>query len=157
MATFVQQLGGGNVFLDGGYVQGGYFLTGENTGYNKLMGAMDYNVKPHSEFFGIGRKKADLRLGCLGSWPRRWSWLDLSSTQGPGGQLRARPDRLSRLLFPRRMINPGVLNEPTIAAELVVEPVHARAVQLHPLDGADATTAAFTPPTSIALRFQTEF
>ena len=84
MATFVQQLGGGTVFLDGGYIQGGYFLTGENTGYNKLMGAMDYNVKPNTEFFGVGRKKA---ICGWGAWElaARWSWLDLSSTQVKAG------------------------------------------------------------------------
>ena len=39
------------------YVQAGYFLTGESCGYNKQMGALDYNVKPFKEFFGLGRGK----------------------------------------------------------------------------------------------------
>lgn len=55
VATVVNQAGGGQVFLDGGYVQVGYFLTGESCGYNKNLGAIDYNVVPYTNFFGTGR------------------------------------------------------------------------------------------------------
>ncbi|MBI2824554.1 MAG: hypothetical protein HYX69_07710 [Planctomycetia bacterium] len=108
MAQFINQRNGGLVFYDGGYIQAGYFLTGENTGYNKLMGALDYNVKPNSEFFGIGRKKM---MGGWGAWELagRWSWLDLSSTK-----IRAENYLAAPAVVPP-VINPGVLNEPTVA------------------------------------------
>src|SRR4029079_6376229 len=55
MGTLVDQLGGPAVYYHGAYVQAGYFLTGENCGYTNQMGALDYNVKPFREFFGLGR------------------------------------------------------------------------------------------------------
>ena len=38
--------------LGGWYAQGGYFLTGERCGYNKVMGVFDYNVKPNNPNIG---------------------------------------------------------------------------------------------------------
>jgi len=77
VATVVSQMNGPLVFLDGAYLQLGYFLTGENVGYNKYMGAIDYNVKPFTNFFGLGRDKG--RVG-WGAWElaTRLSYLDLN-------------------------------------------------------------------------------
>jgi phosphate-selective porin OprO/OprP len=40
----------GHQMLNGCYAQCGYFLTGEHAGYNKVVGVMDYNVKPLHKF-----------------------------------------------------------------------------------------------------------
>lgn len=80
MATTVSQLNGPLVFLHGAYFQCGYFLTGENVGYNKFMGAIDYNVKPFTNFFGLGRDKG---IAGWGAWELafRVSYLDLNGTK----------------------------------------------------------------------------
>ena len=113
IATSVNQMGGPAVFYDGAYAQAGYFLTGEACGYNKQMGALDYNVKPFSEFFGI-------KSGICGwgAWELagRWSFLDLSARNintanyiiGPPGS------PASNATTPPSS-NPGVLNETTVA------------------------------------------
>lgn len=77
----VNQQVGTPLFYNGAYFQTGYFLTGENTGYNKQMGVLDYNVKPFTEFFGVGRK-GSRRMGGWGAWEiaARWSYVDLSSS-----------------------------------------------------------------------------
>lgn len=108
MGTSVNQMGGGMVNFWGMYAQTGIFLTGENTGYNKLAGVMDYNVKPYSPFFGMGRKK---RIGGWGAWELafRWSYLDLSSTA-----IR-QENYLPALVGPPPSPNPGILNEGTVA------------------------------------------
>jgi phosphate-selective porin OprO/OprP len=79
MLVPVQQLGGPTVWFSGGYAQCGYFLTGENTGYNKAMGVMDYNCKPFSDFFGLGRHS---RMGGWGAWEvsTRLSYINLDAT-----------------------------------------------------------------------------
>ncbi|HEV3025041.1 MAG TPA: porin, partial [Pirellulales bacterium] len=79
VATTVNQVNGPLVFLDGAYFQCGYFLTGENVGYNKFMGAIDYNVKPFTDFFGLGRRA---RMGGWGAWEVacRVSYLDLNGS-----------------------------------------------------------------------------
>jgi phosphate-selective porin OprO/OprP len=84
IATVVNQTGGPQVLLDGAYFQCGFYLTGESCGYNKNMGAIDYNVTPISNFFGLGRH--DNFCG-WGAWEvaSRVSWLDLSG----GGNIRA--------------------------------------------------------------------
>ncbi len=154
LAQFVNQRGGGMVFYDGGYIQGGYFLTGENAGYNKLMGAMDYNVKPNSDFFGIGRKKP---LCGWGAWEvaARWSWLDLSS-------MHVRADNyvpgqtVAPTLVPPPIINPGVLNEPTIALNwwwnqyMRVQFNYIRSM-------VNSNNSGFYATNIYGLRFQTEF
>jgi len=154
MAQFVNQRGGGTVFYDGGYIQGGYFLTGENTGYNKLQGAMDYNVKPHSEFFGIGRKKW---LCGWGAWElaARWSWLDLSSTK-----IRADNYVPGQTTFPSAVpppiINPGVLNEPTIAVNWWWnEYMRMQFNYIHSMVNSNA--GGFYATDIYGMRFQTEF
>ena len=78
MATLVDQIAGPQVFYHGAYVQAGYFLTGESCGYNKQMGALDYNVKPFREFFGLGR---DQWFCGWGAWEiaARYSYVNLAS------------------------------------------------------------------------------
>jgi phosphate-selective porin OprO/OprP len=77
VATVISQLSGPPVFLDGAYFQCGYFLTGENAGYNKNMGAIDYQVVPFSNFFGLGRHSG---ICGWGAWEvaARVSWLNLN-------------------------------------------------------------------------------
>jgi phosphate-selective porin OprO/OprP len=77
IATVVGQTNGPQVFLDGAYFQCGYYLTGESCGYNKNMGAIDYNVTPFSNFFALGRDKGFCGWG---AWEvaGRVSYLDLS-------------------------------------------------------------------------------
>jgi phosphate-selective porin OprO/OprP len=79
MLVPVQQMTGPTVLFSGGYVQAGYFLTGENTGYNKAMGVMDYNCKPFTDFFGLGRHS---RMCGWGAWEvaSRLSYLNLDAT-----------------------------------------------------------------------------
>ncbi len=107
IATAVNQMNGPNVFYDGAYVQGGYFLTGEAAGYNKQMGALDYNVEPFQPFFAVDRGMCG-----WGAWEiaARWSWLDLSARNiDPANQVGLNP---SGTVPP--VINPGVLNESTV-------------------------------------------
>lgn len=84
VATVVSQVAGPQVLLDGAYFQTGYFLTGENAGYNKYMGAIDYSVKPYTNFFGLGRRRW---IGGWGAWELagRASYLNLY-----GGDILAR-------------------------------------------------------------------
>ncbi len=79
MATTVNQLGGSDVFYDGAYVQGGYFLTGENRTYNRTTGTFD-KITPFTEFFGLGRKN---HFCGWGAWEvtARWSYVNLNSSQ----------------------------------------------------------------------------
>lgn len=108
MATSLNQIGGPVVFYDGAYVQSGYFLTGESCGYNKNMGALDYNVRPFREFVAVGRGRGRRMCG-WGAWEvaGRWSYLDLRNIGvvtpvGAGAGNAASP-------------NTGVLNEGTLA------------------------------------------
>lgn len=154
MATFVQQLGGGNVFLDGGYAQAGYFLTGENTGYNKLMGALDYNVIPHTRFFGIGRNKGFCGWG---AWEvaTRWSWVDLSSTQVRANNY-VPGQTTAPTAIPPPVINPGVLNEPTVALNWWWnEYMRVQFNYIHSM--VQSNNSGFYATDIFALRFQTEF
>jgi phosphate-selective porin OprO/OprP len=54
LATQLNTIGFGQALLTGLYFQSGYFLTGEQAGYNKQQAVMDYNVNPYSQFFGLG-------------------------------------------------------------------------------------------------------
>jgi phosphate-selective porin OprO/OprP len=108
LASFVDQRTGAGIFYDGAYVQCGYFLTGEHCGYNKQMGALDYNVQPFSDFFALGRK------GCFGGWgaweiAARWSYLNLADNN----LLAA--NQLSAAAGPPASPNPGTLNSATLA------------------------------------------
>jgi phosphate-selective porin OprO and OprP len=130
MGTAVAQTGGPTVFYNGAYAQAGYFLTGESAGYNKQMGALDYNCKPFSEFFGLGSRKG---ICGWGAWEvaARWSYLDLQSDRirassyvgTASGGLPNGPAPPSGPLGTTAYLagpsvanpNPGVLNEGTIA------------------------------------------
>jgi phosphate-selective porin OprO/OprP len=108
MATLVDQVAGPQVFYHGAYAQAGYFLTGENCGYNKQMGALDYNVKPFKEFFGLGR---DQWFCGWGAWEiaARYSYVNLASTAIlPANQLSAGTG------LPTSP-NPGIINDATLA------------------------------------------
>ena len=120
LGTAVAQDGGPTVFYDGAYAQCGYFLTGESAGYAKNMGALDYNVKPFSEFFGLGSRKG---ICGWGAWEvaARWSYLDLQTDRiragnyvGTDRRWCSRPARrVPRGRAPPSRI-PGVLNESTV-------------------------------------------
>jgi phosphate-selective porin OprO/OprP len=120
VGTSVAQVGGPPVYYEGAYAQCGYFLTGESAGYNKQMGAMDYNCKPFSEFFGLGSRKG---ICGFGAWEvaARWSYLDLQSSRikasnyvgTTGGGLPVGPAVGTGPSATNP--NPGVLNEGTLA------------------------------------------
>jgi len=76
IATALQTTTVGTIFINGAYVQAGYFLTGEHCGYNRQFGIMDYNVKPFTEFFGLGRGKG---ICGWGAWElaARYDFLNL--------------------------------------------------------------------------------
>jgi phosphate-selective porin OprO/OprP len=66
----------GTIFLNGMYAQAGYFLTGEHCPYNRQFGVLDYNVKPFTEFFGLGKGKG---VCGWGAWEvaARYDFLNL--------------------------------------------------------------------------------
>jgi phosphate-selective porin OprO/OprP len=126
LGTAVAQFGGPLVYYGGAYAQCGYFLTGESAGYNRQMGALDYNCVPFREFLGLGRGR---RMCGWGAWEvaARWSYLDLQSNRinplnyqgaGPIDPATGLPTGLTAsnggtgpsVAFP----NPGVLNESTV-------------------------------------------
>ena len=118
--TAVAQYGGPLVFYDGAYAQCGYFLTGESAGYAKNMGAMDYNCKPFSEFFGIGHHRG---ICGWGAWELagRWSYVDLqtnrikASNYAAGTNLTTPGTSGGFLTGPSASNpNPGVVNESTV-------------------------------------------
>jgi phosphate-selective porin OprO/OprP len=104
MGTLVDQVAGPQRFYSGVYIQAGYFLTGENCGYNKQMGALDYNVKPFREFFGIGRDKW---ICGWGAWEvaARYSYVNLGSAALP----------IAAAAGPPPSPNPGIVNDVTLA------------------------------------------
>ena len=119
LGTAVAQDGGPTVFYDGAYAQCGYFLTGESAGYAKNMGAMDYNVQPFSQFFGLGSRKG---ICGWGAWEvaARWSYLNLQTDRilasnyvgtTSGGLPTASPGAAGPSVANP---NPGVLNESTV-------------------------------------------
>lgn len=71
----------GTINLNGFYVLGSYFLTGETRSYNPATGTMGL-IRPHSDFRGIGQG--------LGAWEIavRYSELDLNDGPIQGGHLR---------------------------------------------------------------------
>lgn len=76
MATTVNQIANPQVFYDGAYVQGGYFLTGESRTYNRTFGVFD-RVTPHTDFFTLGRHGGFCGWG---AWElvARWSYVNLN-------------------------------------------------------------------------------
>ncbi len=108
MATALNQMSGPTVFYQGAYIQTGYFLTGESAGYNKITGVMDYNVKPFSEFFGLG---ADKWMCGWGAWELafRWSYLNMIGNNVDP----------ANIVLPVNTVppspNPGQVNQSTVA------------------------------------------
>lgn len=107
MFTDVNQIGAPNVFYDGFYVQGGYFLTGENRTYNRSFGVFD-RIVPYSDFFGLGRHDS---ICGWGAWEAtaRWSYVNLSDPNAvplPGQPVPPAPPNV----FP----NPGSMHESTL-------------------------------------------
>ncbi|HVX59096.1 MAG TPA: porin [Pirellulales bacterium] len=74
LGTVLNTMTAGTIFLNGAYAQAGYFLTGENVGYNRQFGVMDYQVKPFTEFFGL-----DKGICGWGAWEiaARYDFLNL--------------------------------------------------------------------------------
>ena len=108
MLEGVNQFGGPTMLVPSAYFQCGYFLTGESCLYLKQAGVLDYNVVPHSTFFGTGRHG---RIAGWGAWEAafRWTYVDLSCTNvNPANQL-----SVSR--GPPPAPNYGVYNAPTVA------------------------------------------
>jgi len=108
MLETINQQNGPTMLLPAAYAQCGVFLTGETPGYLKEAGVFDYNVVPHTPFFGTGRRG---RLRGWGAWELafRWSYVDMSLTNvNPANQLLNLPG-------PPPFPNYGVLNESTVA------------------------------------------
>jgi phosphate-selective porin OprO/OprP len=82
MGAFVNLNNGTTAFLNGAYLQTGYFLTGEHRPYDRKSGAID-RVKPKHDF--IWHK--DSQLQGWGAWEvaGRWSYVDLNSGSVTGG------------------------------------------------------------------------
>jgi phosphate-selective porin OprO/OprP len=62
----------GSVFMEGGYVETLYFLTGENRFYNRQLGTFGRTIP---------RNNANFKEGTWGAWQvgMRYDWLDLNS------------------------------------------------------------------------------
>jgi phosphate-selective porin OprO/OprP len=62
----------GSVFMEGGYVEALYFLTGENRFYNRQLGVFGRTIP---------RNNANFKAGTWGAWQvgLRYDWLDLNS------------------------------------------------------------------------------
>jgi phosphate-selective porin OprO/OprP len=62
----------GSVFMEGGYVETLYFLTGENRFYNRQLGTFGRTIP---------RNNANFKAGTWGAWQvgLRYDWLDLNS------------------------------------------------------------------------------
>jgi phosphate-selective porin OprO/OprP len=86
MAAVVDQAVQQSATLDGGYIQIGWFLTGEHRPYDRVNGAID-RVQPFEEFFLV-RTENGLERG-LGAWEvaLRLSHIDLDSGNISGGRM----------------------------------------------------------------------
>jgi phosphate-selective porin OprO and OprP len=84
MATTVSQLHNPTVFLQGAYIQGSYFLTGEHRPYIRAAGTLG-PVKPFENFFVVGKGQG----WGHGAWEvaSRLSWTDLDNKNVQGGRL----------------------------------------------------------------------
>ena len=108
MLETINQQGGPTMLLPTAYMQGGVFLTGEKPGYLKQAGVFDYNVVPHTPFFGTGRHG---HVRGWGAWELacRWTYVDMSLVNvNPDNQLQ------KNVLGPPPFPNYGVLNESTV-------------------------------------------
>lgn len=149
LGTSLNQLNGPPVFYYGAYLQGGYFLTGEHAGYNKQTGVMDYNTKPHSEFFGTGKRGS---ICGWGAWELafRWTYLNVvGSNVDPANVLPGIPG-------PPPVPNPGALNESTVAVNWWWNQyTRVQFNWIHSMP--DLTNGGWAPFDIFATRFQIEF
>lgn len=83
MATTVSQIHNPTAFMQGAYMQGSYFLTGEHRPYIRPAGTLG-SIKPFENFFTTRTGQ-----GGLGAWEvaGRLSWVDLDSKNVQGGRL----------------------------------------------------------------------
>lgn len=84
MATTVNQIHNPAVFMQGAYIQGSYFLTGEHRPYSRPSGTIG-SIKPYENFFMLDRGRGT----GWGAWEiaGRFSWLDLNDKNVKGGGL----------------------------------------------------------------------
>jgi phosphate-selective porin OprO/OprP len=82
----------GNPWFQGGYVQVGYFLTGENRTYDRRVGTVGgtYIASPYTPFWLTRGEDGRLLMG-RGAWEvvARWNYLDLNSGDIAGGKSNA--------------------------------------------------------------------
>ncbi len=108
LGTALNQLGGPTVWYYGGYMQGGFFLTGESIFYNKQTGVFDYVVEPFSQFVGTGKRG---KICGWGAWEMafRWSYLNLVGNNVNPANI------IAGGAGPPPSPNPGAVNESTVA------------------------------------------
>lgn len=84
MATTVNQIHNPGVFLQGAYIQGSYFLTGEHRPYSRPSGTIGA-IKPFENFFVLDRGRGT----GWGAWEvaSRVSWVDLDDKNIKGGRM----------------------------------------------------------------------
>jgi phosphate-selective porin OprO/OprP len=87
VAVTVDRNAGANLFLHGGYVHAGYFLTGEHRPYNRANAILD-RVIPFENFFRVKTGDGPIATGS-GAWEvaLRLSYIDLTSQNIDGGRL----------------------------------------------------------------------
>ncbi len=80
---------GNGAEFDGGYVQIGYFLTGEHTPWDRKRGTLG-RVRPFENFFTVRDCDCNVRRG-LGAIQvvSRYSWADLTDENIVGGEVRS--------------------------------------------------------------------
>ncbi|HEX5271920.1 MAG TPA: porin, partial [Gemmataceae bacterium] len=82
----------GTPWFDGGYVQVGYFLTGENRTYDRRIGTVGgtYIASPYTPFWLTRGEDGRMTMG-RGAWElvARWNYLDLNSGNIAGGKTNA--------------------------------------------------------------------
>ena len=82
----------GTPWFDGGYIQVGYFLTGENRTYDRKLGTVGgtYIASPYTPFWLTRGENGDLLLG-RGALElvARWNYLDLNEGDIAGGKSNA--------------------------------------------------------------------
>jgi phosphate-selective porin OprO/OprP len=86
--SHVDQIGGPELYFNGGYIQCSYFLTGEHRNYDRQMGYWA-EQEVFTPFFCV-RTPHGLCKG-WGAWEvaARWSWIDLNDDNIQGGYLDA--------------------------------------------------------------------
>jgi phosphate-selective porin OprO/OprP len=86
MGALLTPLKGQDIYLDGGYVEALYLLTGENHNYN-LPGKFFQGVTPYEPFFRVRNPDGDIITG-WGAWElgARLSFIDLNNDKVGGGR-----------------------------------------------------------------------